>query len=136
MDNFEFNLPHFRPTKRRLKILALILTGLLVLFLLYQLFRLISNYPVLSALDQRQDFNPKTVSQNKTLAVVNQMIELPDDQNGTVGVIKDLKALQSRRDFFKKARNGDILIIYPDMTIIYDRENHTVVDIAKTKLLQ
>ncbi len=136
MDNFEFNLPHFRPTKRRLKILALILTGLLVLFLLYQLFRLISNYPVLSALDQRQDFNPKTVSQNKTLAVVNQMIELPDDQNGTVGVIKDLKALESRRDYFKKARNGDILIIYPDMTIIYDRENHTVVDIAKTKLLQ
>src|SRR5258708_6911214 len=136
MDNFEFNLPHFRPTKRRLKILALILTGLLVLFLLYQLFRLISNYPVLSALDQRQDFNPKTVSQNKTLAVVNQMIELPDDQNGTVGVIKDLKALQSRRDFFKKARNGDILIIYPDMTIIYDRENHTVVDISKTSLLQ
>ncbi len=136
MENFEFNLPHFRPTERRLKILALILAGLLALFLLYQLFRFIINFPVLSALDQPQDFSPKQISRNKDLATVNSVIELPTDQNGTMAIIKDVKALSQKKDYFKKARNGDILIIYPDLTIIYDRENHTVVDIAKTNLLQ
>src|SRR5260221_3253375 len=130
MDNFEFNLPNFRPTKRRLKILALILAGLLALFLFYQLFRFIVNFPILNALDNAHDFSPQQISKYPDLVTTNNVIELPTDQNGIVGKIKDIKTLAQKKDFFKKAKNGNVLIIYPNMTIIYELENHTVVDIS------
>ncbi len=110
----------------------------LVVFVIAIVFisRGVNNLQVTSALDKYHSFTPKEIDSDKNLAELNIVLTLPIDQNGSVGIIKDVKSLSDKKSFFKKARNGDLLVIYPDMTVIYDPVNKTVVDIAKTNLLK
>src|SRR5258708_23112067 len=133
-EGFEFKLPNLisLPGKKGRIILGAVVAGIIFLFLIYQVYRFLANLPIYNALDKPQQFTPKQVEKNVDLSTINNVIELPTDKNGLVVIIKDVDSLAKQKSFFKKARNGDVLIIYPELTIIYDRANHTVVDISKT----
>jgi len=96
----------------------------------------INNAQITGALDNYRSITAQEVSSSQELKSLQQLIDLPIDQKGKVGVIRDVDSLAKEEDYFKKAKIGDILIIYPNMTIIYDPVNKNVVDIATIKLLK
>lgn len=56
---------------------------------------------------------------------------LPSDIEPTMAVIDDINLLkQTQPEFFKDAKNGDRLIIYPDMAIIFDAAANKIVKIG------
>lgn len=70
------------------------------------------------------------------IADLNSLFELPKDEPVKFGVIKDQKTLAKVEPFFKKAQNGQLLLIYKDLTIIYDPASKTIVDMARVELLK
>jgi hypothetical protein len=138
MEKFEYNLPKFKLKKpgKKSRIVFYIIATLIGIFILYQIAIFFINYPIYSALSNTQNFSPAQIGKSQDLAKIDNVFELPKDQNGKIAVIKDVNALSQKNPAFKRVRNGDVIIIYPDMYIVYDRENHYVADIARTKLLQ
>jgi hypothetical protein len=121
-----------------LYILLIIVAG----FGIIKLFTFISNQQILNSLTPLNTPNtPITLSaadalKDPQIQEANTQFELPADQPVTAGIIKDINTLKGKADFFKKAKNGDILLIYPDMVVIYDPENKVIRDINKTDLLK
>ena len=115
-----------------------IISGLVILVLLYFVVTELNRDQIMGSLENVQSIKAADIPTSKDLQEVNKLIDLSSDESQVIyfGKIKDLNTLKGKADFFKKAKKGDILIVYPDMSIIYDPVNKVVVDIAKTSLLK
>jgi len=113
-----------------------LIIALLILFVLYRIYVFWHNQQILGSLNNVQTFSHDQALHQKPLVQVNQLFTLPTDTDVTVGNIADVKSLASNQSFFKKARSGDMLLIYPNMTVIYDPVNKYIVDVSEVKLLK
>lgn len=127
-----------KKAKIRQSFLLLVFAGGVLLAAGMVLYRSFYNNSIRSALEKTQTIKAEEIPGNKELEEVNKLITLPFDTSEAVyfGTIKNIGSLKSKKDFFKKAKNGDLLIVYPDQTIIYDPVNKFVVDIAKVRLMK
>ncbi|MCW1930517.1 MAG: hypothetical protein KIH62_004370 [Candidatus Kerfeldbacteria bacterium] len=61
---------------------------------------------------------------------------LPQDEDPTIAIIKDVDTLKSRQAFFNDARNGDQLVIYAEASkaIIYREEGDLIINVGPLNL--
>lgn len=78
--------------------------------------------------------------QNQKLAAnyveeVGKLIALPKGKEPIgVATISDENKVKEQQQFFRNAKNGDVLIIYDDRAILYDPKAKVIVDIANVNL--
>ena len=134
---FKHLLAHdpIRKLSRRTKILLIVLTIGVVTFTVYQLYYLVKHQTVYTSLENPTSVSLQDVDKNEVLKEINELYTLEDNQNAVIGKITNIERLASRHEFFKKAQNGDYLLVMPQFTLIYSRENKQVVDIARENLL-
>ena len=94
------------------------------------------NQAIENTLSQKNTYTPKKAMKNPVLLEVNQLFKLFPDQNVTIAKIADIKALSSKYPVFKNARNGDYLIFYPKLTIIYDPRSKTIINMVNMNLFK
>ena len=73
---------------------------------------------------------PSALRDADIVARVQQLMLLPDEKP-TVAVVSDLRPLQSQ-SFFKNAKLGDILLMYPNarLGVLYDPEQNKIIEVA------
>lgn len=59
---------------------------------------------------------------NRVLAKVRVLIDIPSEPAPTVATNTDVETLRKSNDFYKKANNGDTLIITANRAILYNAE--------------
>lgn len=102
---------------------------------IYQLMYFVKYQTVYSSLESSSSVDLKDFEQNEVLKEINELYTLEPGQEAVIGKITNIERLSSKHSFFKKAQNGDYLLIMPNFTLIYNRENKQVVDIARENLL-
>lgn len=110
------------------------LIGLIVLGV--TLYNVSYNNSIRSSLKDSRTLKTEEAIKEATVSAINQLYELPTDSDVTIGTITNIEELKNKQKYFEKAKNGDLLLIYPDKTIIYDPVNKTVVDVANVKLMK
>ncbi len=84
-----------------------------------------------------QSTSTAEVTDQKILDQLKTIILLPDDVIPTMAIITDINVLKSNQPvFFAKAKNGDRVIIYPDLAIIYDYETNKIINIGPVQTLE
>lgn len=80
---------------------------------------------------QLQKQQQASVADQAILTQLKKFIFLPENVTPTMAVIKDAEVLKKQQPvFFSNAKNGDHLIIYPDMAIIYDAEAKKIMKVG------
>lgn len=94
------------------------------------------NNSITSAIKEAKTLKTEEALKEEVIAEINKLYELPTDTEVTIGTITNIEELKSKQKYFEKGKNGDLLLIYPDKTIIYDPVNKIVVDVAGAKLFK
>lgn len=71
---------------------------------------------------------------NQVLANVRLLIDIPNEPAPTVATIVDVDALRKGNDFYKKANNGDNLIITADRAILYSPAKNMILDVVPVEI--
>jgi hypothetical protein len=67
----------------------------------------------------------------KVLAQLGEIIDLPADVKPMMAVVNDAEVLKKDQpEFFAKAKNGDRVIVYSDMAILYDAQANKIMHIG------
>jgi hypothetical protein len=78
-----------------------------------------------------QNQAPALTEDQAVLLRLKQIMLLPEGVTPNMAVILDVETLKSKQpDFFSNAKNGDRLILYPDMAIIYDVQANKIIKIG------
>lgn len=72
----------------------------------------------------------------KNIDSVNLLVEIPDKNKARVIEVIDPKILEQVNKIFKKSYKGDLVILLPDKTIIYDPLTNTIRDISSVSLYE
>lgn len=73
----------------------------------------------------------KSISDQDILNRLKTIILLPDDVTPTMAVVMDAPTLiKQQPDFFANVKNGDRLIIYPDLVILYDYNSNKIIKVG------
>ncbi len=65
------------------------------------------------------------------LTQLKKIIFLPDDVTPSMAIVLDAQALKKQQPkFFANVKNGDRLIIYPDLAIVYDYNANKIIKIG------
>lgn len=85
-----------------------------------------------SAVSEQQT---STAPPSEIVQKVGQLIELPSDEEPSVAIVKDVEKLKDQ-EIFRKAKNGNYLLIYVKArrAYLYDNERHILVDVAPVSL--
>jgi len=84
---------------------------------------------------QLQKQQQASADDQKILVQLKKIILLPEDATPTMAVITDVGVLQKQQPvFFNNAKNGNHLIIYPDMAIIYDYEANKIMKVGPVQI--
>lgn len=67
---------------------------------------------------------------------VRKLMDLPTDVEPTVAAIVDVEKLRERNDFYKKAENGDFLIVTPTRAVLYDPDADRILDVVPVQIEQ
>jgi hypothetical protein len=68
-----------------------------------------------------------SVSQKEIVLKVSKHIDLPNEEPQEVVRVQDAQSLQAQNDFYKDVKEGDYILMYKNMAVIYDLRNDVVV---------
>jgi len=84
--------------------------------------------------EKNKSINPTelaTAEQERIKEAVGKLIILDDSTEPTIATLVDTEKLkQENSEFYKNAKNGDKLLIYPDRAILFDEEKNIIVNVA------
>lgn len=84
---------------------------------------------------QLQEQKQLSQEDQAVLDQLKKIIDLPEDATPTMAVINDADLLREEQPgFFEKAKNGDRLIVYPDMAVLYDYEANKIMHVGPVSL--
>ncbi len=66
----------------------------------------------------------------KSTDEINNLVEIPNRDKAKVYQVNDKKEVEKKGEIFKKAYKGDLIILLPDKTIIFDPLTKTIRDIS------
>jgi len=85
--------------------------------------------------EQQRNQSKSSEEDKKVLKDLKKIILLPEDVTPTMAVISDIEALKkSHPDFFVSAKNGDRVIAYSNLTIVYDWKANKIINIGPLQL--
>lgn len=120
-------------------LLPVLLLALVAALVAFDLERRASQAELKRASDQLQDLQKNTPEQNQRravdiLALVGKHLQLDASEKPTVAAIIDVEKLRAKSAFYKKAKNGNYLIITSSRAILYDPGSDVIVDIAPVQI--
>lgn len=109
---------------------AILLTLFIVAYFFYDYITLKNNIANPDYINQLQiTYNAN--SSKSVLEKLSQIMILPNEKDPTIATIKDVQKLKSGNpEFYKNALDGDTLIIYKSMAIIYRESENKIVSFA------
>jgi len=80
---------------------------------------------------QPQASSPSTSQEGDILSKLSSVMILPDEKNPKIATISDVDKLKTQdQEFYKNAKNGDTIIIYSSIVVIYRSSENKIVNIA------
>jgi hypothetical protein len=76
--------------------------------------------------------NDIVVSKSEILMRVAKHTELPKGNPEAVVRVQDAESLKKQNDFYSNVKEGDYIVMYQDLAIIYDLRNDSVVALKRT----
>lgn len=73
------------------------------------------------------------VSKSEIIARAGKHIELPNENPEAVVRVEDPETLKKQMSFFENAKEGDYIIMYPNLAIIYDLRNDNIVAFKRSR---
>lgn len=73
---------------------------------------------------------------DRIVAKVRKLIDIPTDVEPTVATIVDRDVLVKQNEFYKKAENGDVLIVTPTRAVLYSEKKNMILDVVPVQLEQ
>lgn len=70
----------------------------------------------------------------EVLAKVRNHMEIPENPAPTVATIVDVEKLKQTNEFYKKAKNGDNLIITQNRAILYAPDKDRIIDVVPVRV--
>ena len=84
---------------------------------------------------QLQEQQEQQVQDKEVLERLSTIILLPKDITPTMAVINDIENLKIQQPaFFTDAKNGDRVIIYPTMAIVYDYKENKIIHVGPVQV--
>ena len=77
--------------------------------------------------------NDVVVSKSEILSRVAKHTELPSSEPDAVVRVQDAGTLQKQNDFYANVKEGDYIIMYPQLAVIYDLRNDSIVALKRTE---
>jgi hypothetical protein len=77
--------------------------------------------------------NEVIVSQSEIVARVNKLTMLPVEDPYEIVRVQDEEDLRKQNSFYKDVKEGDYILVYKDMAVIYDLRDNTIVAIKKAE---
>ncbi|CAG1022427.1 hypothetical protein DOJK_01666 [Patescibacteria group bacterium] len=116
--------------KKHFILAAILLTLFIVAYFFYDYITLKNNIANPDYINQLQiTYNAN--SSKSVLEKLSQIMILPNEKDPTIATIKDVQKLKSGNpEFYKNALDGDTLIIYTSMAIIYRESENKIVSFA------
>ena len=76
--------------------------------------------------------NEVVVSQSEIIARVGKLTILPHESPYEIVRVEDEGALQKQNPFYKNIKEGDYIIMYKNLAIIYDLRNNIILGLKRT----
>ena len=134
-DSKKIPSPYFKKLKRYAK-QSLKVTLLSPVF--HSAFRVIATVLVSSGLIYSSYFfigktfaNEVVVSQSEIIARVSKLTTLPQETPYEIVRVEDEETLQKQNPFYKNIKEGDYIIMYKNLAIIYDLRNNIILGLKR-----
>ena len=75
--------------------------------------------------------NEVIVSQSEIVARVGKLILLPQEEPLDIVRVQDEEELRKQNPFYKNIHEGEYILIYNNLAIIYDLRNNTIIDMKR-----
>jgi hypothetical protein len=77
--------------------------------------------------------NDVVVSRSEIVARVAKHIELPEGEPEAVVRVQDAETLQTQADLYENVKEGDYILVYPSLAVVYDLRNDHIVALKSTR---
>ena len=77
--------------------------------------------------------NEVVVSQSEIVARVGRLTSLPKEQPYEIVRVQDEEILRKQNSFYKDVKEGDYIIMYKNLAVIYDLRNNVVVAVKRVE---
>jgi hypothetical protein len=78
--------------------------------------------------------NEVIVSQSEIVARVAKLTTLPDEAPYDIVRVQDETDLRKQNDFYKDIKEGDYILVYKNMAVIYDLRNNQILAIKRSEV--
>lgn len=76
--------------------------------------------------------NDIVVSQSEIISRISKHTELPDEKPEAIVRVQDPETLQKQAALFGNVKEGDYIVVYPSMAVVYDLRNDRIVALKTT----
>jgi hypothetical protein len=76
--------------------------------------------------------NDVVVSQSEIIARISKHTELPDEAPKAIVRVQDADTIQKQAELFGNAKEGDYIVIYDKLAVVYDLRNDRIVALRST----
>jgi hypothetical protein len=77
--------------------------------------------------------NDVVVSKSEILARVGKHTQLPEGEPEAVVRVQDPETLQKQNSLYENVKEGDYIVIYPTLAVVYDLRNDRIVALKNTR---
>ncbi|MFA6608493.1 MAG: hypothetical protein WCT07_01110 [Candidatus Paceibacterota bacterium] len=77
--------------------------------------------------------NDVVVSKSEILSRVSKHVQLPTEAPDAVVRVQDAGVLKKQNDFYVNVKEGDYIIMYTNIAVIYDLRNDSIVALKRTE---
>lgn len=77
--------------------------------------------------------NDVVISKSEIIARVGKHIELPPGEPEAVVRVQDAETLQKQAILFENVKEGDYILMYPSLAVVYDLRNDHIVALKSTR---
>jgi len=77
--------------------------------------------------------NDVVVSQSEIISRIGKHIELPEGTPEAIVRVQDAETLQKQAALYENVKEGDYIVVYPTLAVVYDLRNDRIVALKTTR---
>lgn len=120
--------------KKMPKLLKVIIVLVIIAVIALGAYLLLNQYGVIKTVQLAWQMQSRQMEDQKVLTKLGKILELPEGVQPTLAVVDDADKLKENQPFFSAAKNGDRLIIYPEMAILYDAKANKIIKVGPVQV--
>ncbi len=87
---------------------------------------------ILYSIVKSNQSNAESITQDKIVSQLSKIINLPEDGLINIMRVSDAKNLSSQDNLYKDVKNGDYIIVYKSMVLVYNFDSRFIKNIRTT----